>query len=100
MLELYHHSISVCAQKVRVVLAEKELEWVGHHIDLMAGEQAKPAYLAINPKGVVPTLVDDGRIVPESTVICEYLDDGYPSLPLRPSDAYSRSLMRRFWCSL
>ena len=96
MLELYHHNISVCAQKVRVVLAEKGLEWVNHHVDLMAGDQAKPAYLAINPKGVVPTLVDDGRIVPDSTVICEYLDDAFPSPSLRPVDPYSRSLMRRW----
>lgn len=96
MLELYHHNISVCAQKVRVVLAEKALEWVDHQVDLMAGEQAKPAYLAINPKGVVPTLVVDGRIVPESTVICEYLDDAFPNPSQRPADPYSRSLMRRW----
>lgn len=94
MLELYHHNISVCAQKVRVVLAEKGLDWVGHHVDLVAGEQAKPAYLGVNPKGVVPALVDDGRVVTESTVICEYLDDAYPDPPLRPEDPYSRSLMR------
>ena len=53
MLELYHHNFSVCAQKVRFVLAETNLEWVSHHADLLAGEQAKPTYLAINPKGIV-----------------------------------------------
>ncbi|MCY4551135.1 MAG: glutathione S-transferase family protein [Defluviicoccus sp.] len=94
MLELYHHNISVCAQKVRVVLAEKGLDWVGHHVDLVAGAQTEPAYLAVNPKGVVPALVDDGRIVTESTVICEYLDDAYPDPPLRPAQPHARSLIR------
>ncbi len=56
VLELYHNNISVCAQKVRVVLAEKALEWVDHHLDLIAGDHTSPAYLAINPKAMVPTL--------------------------------------------
>ena len=99
MLELYHNNISVCAQKVRVVLAEKGLDWVGHHLDLIAGDHTAPDYLAINPKGLVPTLVDDGKVVMESTVICEYLDDAFPDPPLRPADPYSRSLMRR-WAKL
>ncbi len=96
MLELYHNNISVCAQKVRVVLAEKGLDWVDRHLDLIAGDHNDPSYLAINPKGLVPTLVDDGRVVMESTVICEYLDDAFPDPPLRPADPYSRSLMRRW----
>ncbi len=49
MLELYHNDISVCSQKVRLVLAEKGLAWTGHHINFMAGEQTKPEYLALNP---------------------------------------------------
>ena len=66
MLELYHNDISVCAQKVRIVLAEKNLEWTSHHINLVAGEQTDPKYLAIHPKGVVPALIDDGRVVLDS----------------------------------
>ncbi len=96
MLELYHNNISVCAQKARVVLAEKGLDWVDRHLDLIAGDHNDPGYLAINPKGLVPTLVDDGKVVMESTVICEYLDDAFPDPPLRPTDPYSRSLMRRW----
>ena len=94
MLELYHHNISVCAQKVRLVLAEKGLDWVGHHVDLVAGEQTGAEFLAVNPKGVVPALVDGGKIVTESTVICEYLDDAYRDPPLRPADPHARSRMR------
>jgi glutathione S-transferase len=96
MLELYHNDISVCAQKVRIVLAEKGLEWTSHHINLVAGEQTDPAYLAIHPKGVVPALIDDGRVVLESTLICEYLDEVYPAASLRPADLVERARMRRW----
>jgi glutathione S-transferase len=94
MIELYHNDMSVCAQKVRLVLAEKNQPWVGHHLNLRAGDQHKAAYLELNPNGVVPTLVDDGRVMIESTMICEYLDDAYPEPSLRPSDPYARGQMR------
>ncbi|MCH3156216.1 glutathione S-transferase N-terminal domain-containing protein, partial [Listeria monocytogenes] len=71
MLELYHHGSSACAAKVRFALAEKELEWVGHYVDLLAGEQLNPEFLEINPKGVVPVLIHEGAVIRESTVICE-----------------------------
>jgi glutathione S-transferase len=96
MLEHYHHNISVCAQKVRLVLEEKNLEVVEHHIDLKARQQATPEYLAINPRGTVPTLVHDGRPIIESTIICEYLDDRFPDAPVRPADAADRADMRRW----
>ena len=57
MLELYHNHISVCAQKVRLVLAEKGLSWKGHHFDLRRGEHLNPDYLKLNPKGVDSPLV-------------------------------------------
>src|SRR3954451_4220384 len=94
MIELYHNDMSVCAQKVRLVLAEKNQPWVGHHLNLRAGDQHKAAYLELNPNGVVPTLVDDGQVMIESTMICEYLDDAYPEPPLRPNDPYPRGQMR------
>ena len=94
MLELYHNDTSTCAQKVRVTLAEKSLEWKSHHLDLRAGDQQKPEYLKLNPRGVVPTLVDRGRAVRESNVIMEYLEDEYPDRPLRPADSFGRAQMR------
>ena len=94
MLELYHHGSSVCAAKVRLVLAEKGLEWTGHYLDILKGDQFDPAYLKINPKAVVLTLVHDGRIITESTVICEYLDEVFPDPPLAPADAAGRAKMR------
>ncbi len=94
MIELYHAAMSTCAQKVRLVLAEKGLDWTGHHMNLRARDQHQPDYLKLNPNGVVPTLVDGGRVVIESTVICEYLDGAYPAPPLRPAGARGRARMR------
>ena len=94
MLELYHNRMSSCAQKVRVALAEKGLEWKSHHLNLRAGEQQRPEYVRLNPKGVVPTLIDGSRVICESNVILEYLDDAFPDPPLRPADPYGRSQVR------
>lgn len=96
MLELYHAPGSVCAQKVRFALALKALPWVDHNMNLDSSEQYSPAYLRLNPKAVVPTLVHDGRVIRESTVICEYLDDAFPEPSLRPSDLAARAEMRRW----
>jgi glutathione S-transferase len=88
--------MSTCSQKVRLVLHAKELKPVEHHLNLRKGDQLDPAYLILNPNGVVPTLVVDGRPVIESTLICEYLDEAYPAPPLRPDDLIERAIMRRF----
>lgn len=96
MLELYHHNISVCAQKVRLALEEKGIEAVEHHIDLKARQQTTPEYLAVNPRGTVPALVHDGRPIIESTIICEYLDDAFPESSIRPADPADRADMRRW----
>jgi glutathione S-transferase len=76
-LELYHSVNSVCAQKVRVALAEKGLEYKSRLMTLR-GDQFDPAYMRLNPNGVVPTLVHDGRAVIESSVILYYLDEAFP----------------------
>ncbi len=93
-MDLYHNNMSTCAQKVRLVLREKGLEVREHHVNLRAGEQNAPEYLKLNPKGVVPTLVDRGQPIIESTVICEYLEDVAPQVPLRPADPLWRARMR------
>jgi glutathione S-transferase len=94
MLELYHHGTSVCAAKPRLVLHEKNIEWEGRYIDILAGEQFTPEYLALNPKGVVPTLVHGGNVIRESTLICEYLDAVFSGAPLTPADALEVYAMR------
>jgi len=94
MLKLYQFGNSVCAQKVRVTMSEKGLDWETEEVDLFAGEQYSPEYLKLNPKGVVPTLVHDGAVIIESTLICEYLDDCFPNPKLIPDDPHQRARMR------
>jgi len=94
MIELYHNDMSTCSQKVRFTLEEKRLDWTGHHLNLRARDQQKPDYIKLNPNAVVPTLVDSGKVVIESTVINEYLEDVYPDHPLRPADPHGRVRMR------
>ena len=81
-LALYHNDMSSCAQKVRLMLAEKGLEWESRHLDLRAGEHQKDWYIKLNPRAVVPTLIDGDIVVPESNVINEYLDERFPDPPL------------------
>lgn len=95
-LELYHGWRSSASRRVRLVLAEKGLPWVGHEMDLLRGDQHDPAYLALNPAGVVPALVHDGRVVCDSAVIAEYLDELFPQPPLLPTDAFARAQLRSF----
>ena len=94
MLELYHHGSSVCAAKVRFALEEKRLQWTGHYVDILKGEQFAPEFLALNPKAVVPVLVHDGAVITESTVICEYVDEVFPERPLMPPTPLERARVR------
>ena len=94
MLVLYHGANSVCSVKVRIVLAEKGLQWDGRHIDLPKGEHLRPDYLEINPRAVVPVLEHNGALIRESTVICEYLNGLNDSPQLVPSTFLEQARMR------
>lgn len=94
MLKLYHAATAVCAAKVRLVLAEKRLDYEGVNVNLHMGDQFKPDYLKLNPNAVVPTLVHDGQVLIESTVINEYLDEAFPAHPLRPEGALGHARVR------
>lgn len=94
-LELYHGGPGANSLKVLLTLAEKDIAYVDRRLDLHRFEQHEPAYVKINPRGQVPALVHDGRVITESTVICEYLDAIFPDrVPLRPKDEYWRAQMR------
>jgi glutathione S-transferase len=86
--------ISTCSQKVRLVLAEKGLDFVSHEIDLLSGGQHDPEYVKLNPNHVVPTLVHDGAVLIESTLINEYLDETFRDTPMRPADPRGRYAAR------
>ena len=96
MLTLYTFHNSICTQKVFITLAEKELKYEEKLINLFAAEQYDPEYLKINPKGVVPTLVHEGRAIPESSLICEYVDEIWKENALVPEDAFQKTRMRQF----
>lgn len=94
MLDLYHFALSTCSQKVRLVLAEKNLEFTSHEVDLFSGAQHDPEYVKLNPKHVVPTLVHDGGVLIESTLINEYLEDAFPNPPMLPANPRERHAAR------
>ncbi|UWQ97549.1 glutathione S-transferase family protein [Rhodobacteraceae bacterium M385] len=93
-LELLNNPYSTCSQKVRLTLHEKGLPFTDTRLDFRKKEHLSPEYLKLNPNGVVPTLLDDGRPVVDSSVIMEYLEERFPEMPLAPADAYGRAQMR------
>ena len=95
-ITLYTHPMSPCSQKVRIILAEKHLDWEKVDVNLPEKENLNPEYLKLNPLGVVPTLVHEGKPVIESSIISEYLEDAFPEPSLRPRDPHQIADMR-FW---
>ena len=96
MLTLYHYDRSTAAQRVRLLLEEKGLEWNSVIVDTARGdvEQLPEDYHRLNPKGLVPVVVNEGAGIAESLVILEYLDDAFPEPPFRPASAEARARMR------
>ena len=94
MISLYDSPVSPCCMKVRLCLKEKGLDYESVPVDLGGKANLEDSYLILNPKGVVPTLVDDGSAIIESTLINEFLDEKYPSIPLKPAAAEEKVEMR------
>lgn len=96
-LEVYYYEDSVCAEKVLMTLSEKGVDdWVPHHVHLFKREQFTPEYLKINPKAQVPTVIHDGEIIRESSIICDYIDDIYPDPSLKPAGRAAIAQMREW----
>jgi glutathione S-transferase len=96
MMILHHGWRSSASRRVRLCLEEKGLSYEGHIVDMTKLEHHSPEYLKINPLGVIPTLIHDGRPLHESGTICEYLDETFPDPPLRPEAPYERAEMRNW----
>lgn len=94
MLALYNSPISTCSQKVRLCLHEKGLEFENRIVDLAAGAHLQPEYLALNPNGVVPTLLHGNNAIIDSSVIMEYLDEAFPEHSLMPRSNVGRARVR------
>src|SRR5438105_14246242 len=93
-MTLYDSPGSPCARRVRAVLLEKGIAWTTRLVDLTRMEQKRPEYLALNPNGVVPTLLHGERVLYESNVITEYLDETFPGPRLYPADPSERARRR------
>ena len=96
-MKLHGYFRSSASYRVRIALNLKGMgaEQLSHH--LRKGEQLAPAYLAINPQGLVPTLENDtGAILTQSLAIIEWLDETYPLPPLLPRDPLRRAKVRAF----
>lgn len=93
MRVLYHLPLSPFARKIRLVLAEKKLPF---ELQLEKVWERRPEYLAMNPAATVPTLVEgNGLVIPDSGVICEYLEEAYPDHPLLGHTLAGRVEIRR-----
>ena len=96
-MKLHGYFRSSAAYRVRIALNLKGLtaQHLPHH--LRKGEQCAPAYLTINPQGLVPTLEgDDGTVLTQSLAIIEWLDETHPNPPLLPKDSLRRAKVRAF----
>jgi glutathione S-transferase len=94
MIKLYDFKSSPNCQRVKVVLAEKNLPHEIVPIDLRKQEQKAPEYLKMNPYGKVPVLTDDATVLYESCIINEYLEEKYPNPPLLPKDPGKKAKAR------
>lgn len=89
-ITLHHDVPSSNCDRVKIALAEKGLNWDGIRVRLANREQKRPEFLKLNPYGKIPVLVEDGKVLFESCIINEYLDEKYPNPPLMPKDPYLR----------
>jgi glutathione S-transferase len=89
-ITLYHDVPSSNSDRVKIALAEKGLPWSGIRVRLANREQKLPEFLKLNPYGKIPVLVEDGKVLFESCIINEYLDEKYPIPALMPKDPYLR----------
>jgi maleylpyruvate isomerase len=93
-MRLYDYWRSSAAYRVRLALNFKGLSYEQIAIDLRKGAQREPAFLALNPQGLVPVLEDDGAILTQSLPILNYLEERYPEPALLPRDSLGRARSR------
>ena len=94
-MKLFTYWRSQAAFRVRIAVRLKGLAAENITLDLIKGDQFAPAYRALNPEGVVPTLIDgEGQPLVQSLAILEYLDEKYPQPPLLPKELYARAHAR------
>lgn len=94
MRTLYTFFRSSTSYRVRIALAVKGLDWEPHYVSLPKMEHRTSDYMGVNPQGLVPALIEDGRTLAQSLAILEYLDEVYPEPPFLPKDPFERAYVR------
>lgn len=93
-LTLHSYWRATAPYRVRIGLALKGLAYDYVDVDLVAGRQHDPAYLALNPQGLTPALIDDGRAMTQSLSILEWLEETHPEPAILPADPADRQVVR------
>lgn len=96
-LVLYDAGGTPSPRRVKMCLIEKSLPFTIKWLNIALMDQKAPAYLKLNPTGLVPTLVHEGRALYESNVINEYIEAVFPNPPLVPKDAFGQAQMRMWF---
>ncbi len=91
-MKLYQSNLSPYASRCRILIYAKGIE--GIEMEGALDGRTVDEYKLINPIGKIPALEVDGRVLGESNVICEYLEDRFPSPPLHPEDPFQRAQSR------
>ncbi len=93
-MELYGYYRSSTSYRLRIALALKGLDYQAHYVSLPKDEQRGEGYLAVNPHGLVPTLVDGGHTLTQSLALLDYLEETHPEPPILPADPAGRAHVR------
>ena len=93
-MKLYEYTMAPNPRRVRIFLAEKGVTVETEQVDIPAGENLGADFRAINPRGLLPTLVlDDGTVIDESVAICRYFEELHPAPNLMGTDAKSKAVI-------
>jgi len=91
-MKLYDCTVAPNPRRVRIFLAEKGIEIEKVEVDIVSGQNLEPAYLAVNPRGLLPTLeLDDGTRIDETVAICRYFEELHPDPSLMGTDALGKA---------
>ncbi|MBG72448.1 MAG: glutathione S-transferase [Gammaproteobacteria bacterium] len=91
-MKLYDSAMAPNPRRVRIFMAEKGVDYENIQIDIIKGENLDETFLAVNPRGLLPTLVlDDGTVIDETVAICRYIEETHPEPPLLGTDAVSKA---------
>ena len=91
-MKLYDSKLAPNPRRVRIFMAEKGISCESEQLNIVLGENLSDDFLAVNPRGLLPTLVlDDGTVLDESVAICRYLEETHPEPPLMGTDAVSKA---------